>query len=99
METAAERRSMADAWGDKATIGAVTIPGQFEQPQAEDQLVEGTAPEFIAYDADLRDAAITRGTIIDRVTRADGQVFGPFKIVRWRSLGDGTDIALGLEQR
>ena len=99
-ETQAERRLMADAWGDRALVGSTWINGQYEAPGALAELIEGTLPTFTADRADLAAASVAHGTILDEIKLDDGT--GPpgsvsWKVVSWTPVGDGTDVVLGLQ--
>ena len=96
-ETATERAALASAWGDTLLAGTLSVPGQYEEPQAEDLLTEGTAPTFLAERAVLEAGGITYGSPIDNVITHDGRTRGPFKVVRWQSVDDGAFILLGLQ--
>ena len=87
-ETDAEREALTAAWGDCAAVGSFTVRGQYEEPQAEDLLVEGTAPTFLASLAELEAASVAIGTIFDSVTTFDGRSRGPFRVVRWPDSGN-----------
>lgn len=96
-ETAREREALTAAWGDYAAVGAFTVRGQYDEPQAEDLLVEGTAPTFQASLAELNAASVSIGTTFDSVTTFDGRTRGPFQVVRWQVIEDGAFIQLGLQ--
>lgn len=97
IETDAERRAQAELWGDRATAGGLTIGGQYDEPQAEELLVEGYAPTFLALREDLYAAAITTRSVLDTITTADGRTLGPFTVISWAREDDGVFIRLGLE--
>lgn len=97
IETAEERAALAAVWEDVASVGTFTIPGQYDEPQAEDLLVEGTAPTFLAQRSVLDAAGVTYHTTIDSVTTHDGRTRGPFTVVRWQSQDDGAFVVLGLQ--
>ena len=99
-ETAVEREALASVWEDSALVGTTRIPGQYDEPQAEDLLVEGTAPTFLAARAHLEAIPVTAGpggTTIDSVTTHDGRTRGPYRVVRYASLDDGAFVLLGLQ--
>ena len=98
METARERAGLAGFSGEFANVGAVTVSGHYEEPQAEDQLVEGTAPTFLTARGFLEAASITIGTTIDSIQTQDGRTVGPFKVVRWQVVEDGAFVNLALQQ-
>lgn len=97
IETAEERAALAGVWEDSASVGTSTIPGQYDEPQAEDLLVEGTAPTFLAQRSALEAAGVTYQTTVDSVTTHDGRTRGPFTVVRWMSQDDGAFVMLGLQ--
>ena len=98
-ETDAERELLTAAWGDRAAVGASVVRGQYDEPQAEDLLVEGTAPTFLASLAELGAASVGIGTTINSVTTHDGRTRGPFLVVRWQVADDGAFVLLGLQQQ
>lgn len=96
-ETAAERVMLDEAWGDTAyTDTGFRICGRYDDPQAEDLLVEGTAPTFGASLAALKAANVSIGSTFSSVTTQDGRTLGPFVVVRWQSEEDGAFILLAL---
>lgn len=98
MIESARERAQFDRWGDFATAGAARVQGRYDEPQAEVQLVNGTAPVFSASRAALEGAGITLQSTIERIDTHAGQVRGPFRVVRWDTETDGAFIALGLQQ-
>lgn len=99
IESAAEREALTAAWGDVATTAAgASVRGQFDEPQAEDLLIEGTAPTFLASLTELEGASVAIGTDITSVATFDGRTRGPFRVVRWQAVEDGAFIQIALQQ-
>ena len=98
METARERRGLASFAGEIATVGTFKVPGHYEEPQAEDQLVEGTAPTFLTSRSELAAASVTIGTTVDSIQTQDGRTVGPFRVTRWQVEDDGAFIVIALQQ-
>ena len=99
IESAAEREALTAAWGDIATtVAGARVRGQFDEPQAEDLLVEGTAPTFLASLTELTTASVGNGTELTTVTTYDGRTRGPFRVARWQVESDGAFVTVGLQQ-
>ena len=96
-ETDAERAALTEAWGDTATTDAGAIVcGQYDDPQAEDLLIEGTAPTFMSSLAAFQAASVSIGTTFSSVVTQDRRKLGPFTVVRWQSEEDGAFVRVML---
>lgn len=99
IETASEREALTAAWGDVATTAAgASVRGQYDEPQAEDLLTEGTAPTFLASLNEWNAASVAIGTDITAITTYDGRSQGPFRVARWQVESDGAFVTVGLQQ-
>ena len=99
IETAAEREALTSLWGDVLHAGSARVRGQFDEPQAEDLLIEGTAPVFMASRAEFAAAGVTLNSTVDSVTTYDGRTRGPFLVTRWQSEEDGAFVTVALQQQ
>ena len=99
IETAAERAALASVWGDTLTTDAgACVPGQYVEPQADDQFVEGTSPTFYSSLYALTNASIGLRTTALTVETHYNQARGPFKVVGWEVQDDGAYVLLRLQQ-
>ena len=98
-ETDQERAALTESWGDTASIAGRALHGLYDEPQAEDLLMQGTAPTFQSSLSELQRVSVTLGTTIDSVTTFDRRTRGPFTVVRWNVIEDGAFILLGLQQQ
>jgi len=97
-ETPGERESFASIWGDVMVAPGGEVPGQYVEPQAEDLLMEGTAPTFLSSAAEFAAASVTIGTAITAVRTHYGETRGPFAVVRWQVQDDGAFVVVSLNQ-
>ena len=98
IETSAERASMFSGWGVATTASGATINGHFDDEDAADIGLSGTAPVFTALREDLEAASVAVHSILTIVNHT-GRAVGSFRVAVWQPQDDGEVITLRLEKQ